>query len=492
MNRVQEMINRDFKVKNKMMLIIFSVSLLVGAILSFVQGETGKGIYYLSQVLVLFVVFLVVSYILKKEAVFPYSFIVIVAGYTISYSIFLGGGFGIIFIAFFYLLFSAFHYRHRIFILGLLLGFAMILVEFSIGESQHELYASLQPFVLLIYILMALVLYGMIRINHQQSSALQEMLTKEEEANHNETTEKEFLVTGLMDITNHVKEANEKLRTNNESQSEMATAINQISAGSQTQSEQVIGISMNAQEILTMMKQLNEKSTQLKGQTNATSDQANEGQKLILGLQSSMNELQTFVGELNQTFQTLTEKIEETTTFTSDIREITEQTNLLALNASIEAARAGEAGKGFSVVANEIKKLADITHQTTEKITSNLHEVNGQNRLTVEKLSLSSSQFETILQSTHTVKNNFDGITSTIQQLVQQFDEFDTLSDTVKEQSTNVDNSTRSLASIIYETSASLEELTATIETLKHGNEEVTALIAATTERAQDIIEKQQ
>ncbi|MCK0473080.1 methyl-accepting chemotaxis protein [Halalkalibacter sp. APA_J-10(15)] len=492
MNRVQEMINRDFKVKNKMMLIIFSISILAGAILSFVQGETGKGIYYLSQALLLLIAFLVVSYIFKKAAVFPYSFILIVAGYTISYSLFWGGGFGIIFIAFFYLLFSAFHYRHRIFIFGLVLGFAMILIEFSIGESQHEIYASLQPFVLLIYILMGLVLYGMIRINHQQSLTLQEMLTKEEEASRKESSQKELLVTDLKDITSNVKEANEKLRTNNESQSEMATAINQIAVGSQTQSEQVIGISMNAQEILTMMNQLNEKSTELKGETNSTADQANEGQKLILGLQSSMNELQTFVGQLNQTFQILTEKIEETTTFTSDIREITEQTNLLALNASIEAARAGEAGKGFSVVANEIKKLAHITHQTTEKITSNLHEVNDQNRLTVDKLSLSSSQFETILQSTHTVKNNFDGITSTIQQLVQQFDEFDTLSDTVKEQSTNVDSSTRSLAKIIYETSASLEELTATIETLKQDNEEIASLITATTERAQDIIEKQQ
>lgn len=107
-----------------------------------------------------------------------------------------------------------------------------------------------------------------------------------------------------------------------------------------------------------------------------------------------MKELALSISELRETFSSLTTKIEYTNRFIINIQKITEQTNLLAFNASIEAARAGDAGRGFSVVAEEIRKLAEITRKAAVQITGNLSEVNAVNSSALEKMNASSEKFK--------------------------------------------------------------------------------------------------
>ncbi len=97
-------------------------------------------------------------------------------------------------------------------------------------------------------------------------------------------------------------------------------------------------------------------------------DDINETSKALTGLNSMFSSLTQVFSRLRRTIEDISRRI-------ADIEDISELTNLLALNAAIEAARAGAEGKGFSVVAKEVRKLADRSKDNTEVISTILKDL---------------------------------------------------------------------------------------------------------------------
>ena len=99
------------------------------------------------------------------------------------------------------------------------------------------------------------------------------------------------------------------------------------------------------------------------------------------------------------------------------INDVTEQTNLLAMNAAIEAAHAGEQGKGFAVVAGEIRKLAESTNQSSSSISSTLDALTNKIRLAVDASQRTGTVFATIKDTSKTVAQSFQNISTSTSEL---------------------------------------------------------------------------
>ncbi|EHQ90072.1 methyl-accepting chemotaxis protein [Desulfosporosinus youngiae] len=122
----------------------------------------------------------------------------------------------------------------------------------------------------------------------------------------------------------------------------------------------------------------------------------------------------------------LVEMANRVNTIVQGVGEIAEQTNLLALNASIEAARAGENGRGFSVVAEEIRKLADDTKKSLESMKSfvgNIQTAAKEGKQSMDNtMSLTEEMSLKIDTITDTMEKNVDMLNTTISdvQLINQ------------------------------------------------------------------------
>lgn len=93
-------------------------------------------------------------------------------------------------------------------------------------------------------------------------------------------------------------------------------------------------------------------------------------------VETSIGDIKAITSDTTTIISQLEGNIHEISSMIETIKDITDKTNLLSLNAAVEASRAGEAGKGFSVVAEEVRKLAELTGKATIKIESVVHNIN--------------------------------------------------------------------------------------------------------------------
>ncbi|MBE6069040.1 MAG: methyl-accepting chemotaxis protein [Clostridium lundense] len=207
-------------------------------------------------------------------------------------------------------------------------------------------------------------------------------------------------------IENVVYMVNEKVIDLNENIEKISLTTKELSESMEETAASSEEMSATAQEIERAVYSIAEKSQEGAMKAGEINKRAEETKENVQHSQKKSNDI--FIGtkmDLERAIEA-SKVVEEINVLSESIMHITSQTNLLALNAAIEAARAGEAGKGFSVVAEEIRKLAEQSKSTVieiQNITSKVTE-------SVKDLSASSNKLLTFMNTD--VSNNYNTMLS--------------------------------------------------------------------------------
>lgn len=192
-------------------------------------------------------------------------------------------------------------------------------------------------------------------------------------------------------VLRQVQDASESVVNNSK---EVLLDSNKITDGVQTTAQETSSVSVQIQGLIEGIRQMAEDAQASAKTARLALEASKQGQDAVEETLTGMQDIRQEVQSMSKRIQILGDRSQEIEEIVDTISQITRQTNLLALNASVEAAGAGKAGGRFTIVAAEVRKLANTSAQATTRIANLIKTVQVEIQDVIEGISQSSQQVE--------------------------------------------------------------------------------------------------